>query len=198
MAARAGRCERVAECSSGDHEERHLLDHRRKDDCHSCALAEISPRRPPLLRRFLRTAGQLYHVGANVCAIRSPVGGTFSFLDYCHVSKMLSGKATCPKIQSDAAWCTRFCARLVCWRSVLAVSVMLGRGSLLLLALTAPLCRADVEEVTSEAAFKKILSSNAAVAVDFFSQTCGPCIMIAPKFKEVRPRGTPARAHMHG
>ena len=44
---------------------------------------------------------------------------------------------------------------------------------------------ADVQEVTSEGEFKKILANNAAVAVDFFSTTCGPCIMIAPKFKEV-------------
>jgi len=44
---------------------------------------------------------------------------------------------------------------------------------------------ADVEEITTEPAFKKALANNAAVAVDFFSQTCGPCIMIAPKFKEL-------------
>ena len=56
---------------------------------------------------------------------------------------------------------------------------------LTLLALLAGWVSADVEEVTSEAAFKKILANNAAVAVDFFSQTCGPCIMIAPKFKEL-------------
>jgi thioredoxin 1 len=45
--------------------------------------------------------------------------------------------------------------------------------------------RADVEEITTEPAFKKALANNAAVVVDFFSQTCGPCIMIAPKFKEL-------------
>ena len=70
---------------------------------------------------------------------------------------------------------------------------------------------AGVEEVTSEAQFKKILSDNPAVVVDFYScaasvctgaartargracaspprgrrQTCGPCIMMAPIFKEV-------------
>jgi len=44
---------------------------------------------------------------------------------------------------------------------------------------------ADVEEITTEPAFKKALADNAAVVVDFFSQTCGPCIMIAPKFKEL-------------
>ena len=45
-----------------------------------------------------------------------------------------------------------------------------------------------VEEVTSEGQFKKILSDNAAVVVDFYSQTCGPCIMMAPIFKDVRER----------
>ena len=53
-----------------------------------------------------------------------------------------------------------------------------------LFALFATAC-ADVQEVSTEAEFKKILSNNAAVAVDFFSQTCGPCIMIAPKFKDL-------------
>ena len=64
---------------------------------------------------------------------------------------------------------------------------------LLALLLLATRAAADVEEITSEAAFKKALANNAAVAVDFFSQTCGPCIMIAPKYKEVRghrPRRT--------
>jgi len=56
--------------------------------------------------------------------------------------------------------------------------------TLLLLALVA-VGLAEVEEVTSESQFKKILSSNAAVAVDFYSTTCGPCIMIAPKYKEL-------------
>ena len=45
---------------------------------------------------------------------------------------------------------------------------------------------AEVEEVTNQAQFQKILANNAAVAVDFYSTTCGPCIMIAPKYKEVR------------
>merc|ERR1719267_306746 len=45
--------------------------------------------------------------------------------------------------------------------------------------------RADVEEITTEPAFKKALANNPAVVVDFFSTTCGPCIMIAPKFKEL-------------
>ncbi|EOD29365.1 hypothetical protein EMIHUDRAFT_204003 [Emiliania huxleyi CCMP1516] len=53
-------------------------------------------------------------------------------------------------------------------------------------ALLLPLAAAaGVEEVTSEAQFKKILSDNPAVVVDFYSQTCGPCIMMAPIFKEV-------------
>ena len=56
--------------------------------------------------------------------------------------------------------------------------------AILLLAL-AVLGAAEVEEVTSEAQFKKILANNAAVAVDFYSTTCGPCIMIAPKYKEL-------------
>jgi len=54
--------------------------------------------------------------------------------------------------------------------------------ALLLLGLAA-LGAAEVEEVRDEKTFKKILSSHPAVAVDFFSHTCGPCIMIAPKFK---------------
>ena len=54
-----------------------------------------------------------------------------------------------------------------------------------LLALLAAAARAEVVEITTEAAFKKVLSDNPAVAVDFYSQTCGPCIMIAPKFKEL-------------
>ena len=58
--------------------------------------------------------------------------------------------------------------------------------TLLLLAIAA-FGAAEVEEVTTESQFKKILANNAAVAVDFYSTTCGPCIMIAPKYKEVRP-----------
>ena len=42
-----------------------------------------------------------------------------------------------------------------------------------------------VEEVTSETQYKKILADNVAVAVDFYSQTCGPCIMMAPIYKDV-------------
>merc|ERR1719198_2086816 len=42
-----------------------------------------------------------------------------------------------------------------------------------------------VEQVTDQNTFKRILAENPAVVVDFFSQTCGPCIMIAPKFKEL-------------
>merc|ERR1719454_298528 len=53
------------------------------------------------------------------------------------------------------------------------------------LALALGLASADVEEVTTEPAFKKALQNNMAVAVDFYSQSCGPCIMIAPKFKEL-------------
>merc|ERR1719231_1179958 len=60
---------------------------------------------------------------------------------------------------------------------------MLKRACLLGLLLGC--ARADVEEITTEPAFKKALANNAAVAVDFFSQTCGPCIMMAPKFKEL-------------
>ena len=54
-----------------------------------------------------------------------------------------------------------------------------------LLALLVAYAAADVEEISTEPAFKKILSNHPAVAVDFFSHTCGPCIMIAPKFKEL-------------
>ena len=54
-----------------------------------------------------------------------------------------------------------------------------------LLALLVAHAAADVEEISTEPAFKKVLANNAAVAVDFFSHTCGPCIMIAPKFKEL-------------
>ena len=66
--------------------------------------------------------------------------------------------------------------------SQLVVEVLLGKlfFALFLVSFAA----ADVQEVTSEGEFKKILANNAAVAVDFFSTTCGPCIMIAPKFKE--------------
>ena len=44
---------------------------------------------------------------------------------------------------------------------------------------------AEVVEVTTQQEFQKILANNAAVAVDFYSTTCGPCIMIAPKYKEL-------------
>ena len=43
---------------------------------------------------------------------------------------------------------------------------------------------ADVQVVSTETEFKRILKEERAVAVDFWSPTCGPCIMIAPKFKE--------------
>ena len=52
-----------------------------------------------------------------------------------------------------------------------------------------------VEEITSEAAFKKVLADNIAVAVDFYSQTCGPCIMMAPIYKEVRRSRATSRIH---
>ena len=55
-----------------------------------------------------------------------------------------------------------------------------------LLFVFAALGAAEVEEVSNQAQFQKILANNAAVAVDFYSTTCGPCIMIAPKYKEVR------------
>jgi len=42
-----------------------------------------------------------------------------------------------------------------------------------------------VEEVTDQRQFQKILAENPAVAVDFYSQTCGPCIMMAPIFKDL-------------
>ena len=42
-----------------------------------------------------------------------------------------------------------------------------------------------VEQVTDQNTFKRILAENPAVVVDFFSQSCGPCIMIAPKYKEL-------------
>jgi len=42
-----------------------------------------------------------------------------------------------------------------------------------------------VEEVTDQRQFQKILSENPAVSVDFYSQTCGPCIMMAPIFKDL-------------
>jgi len=47
------------------------------------------------------------------------------------------------------------------------------------------MCECAVEEVSTQAQFQKILKENAAVVVDFYSTTCGPCIMIAPKFKEI-------------
>jgi len=53
------------------------------------------------------------------------------------------------------------------------------------LALLVGHCSCAVEEVTTETQFKKVLSDNVAVVVDFYSQTCGPCIMMAPTFKEV-------------
>jgi len=56
---------------------------------------------------------------------------------------------------------------------------------LALVALLLQCVRADVEEVADEKTFKRILAENVAVAVDFYSQTCGPCIMIAPKYKEL-------------
>ena len=64
-------------------------------------------------------------------------------------------------------------ARMVLPYGLLGMCLLAGRAS------------AELEEVTSEAQFKKALSSHAAVAVDFYSQTCGPCIMIAPRFKEL-------------
>lgn len=42
-----------------------------------------------------------------------------------------------------------------------------------------------VEEVTSQGQFQKILAEYPAVSVDFYSQTCGPCIMMAPIFKDL-------------
>mmetsp|Transcript_18444 Transcript_18444/g.47289 ORF Transcript_18444/g.47289 Transcript_18444/m.47289 type:complete len:618 (-) Transcript_18444:455-2308(-) len=54
-----------------------------------------------------------------------------------------------------------------------------------LLVVLVALGHAEVEEVTTQQQFQKILSNNAAVAVDFYSTTCGPCIMIAPKYKEL-------------
>lgn len=42
-----------------------------------------------------------------------------------------------------------------------------------------------VEEVTDQKTFQKIIAENPAVAVDFYSQTCGPCIMMAPIFKDL-------------
>ena len=70
---------------------------------------------------------------------------------------------------------------------------MMGLHRLLFLVLPA-VALAAVEEITSEPAFKKVLSENVAVVVDFYSQTCGPCIMMAPKYKEVPL--TPVTLHM--
>jgi len=61
----------------------------------------------------------------------------------------------------------------------------LWHWALVLVALLGSSAAASVEEVTSEAQFKKILSDYPAVVVDFYSQTCGPCIMMAPIYKEV-------------
>merc|ERR1719163_730678 len=55
----------------------------------------------------------------------------------------------------------------------------------LLVCVCVALAAAEVEEVSDEKTFKRILANNPAVAVDFFSHTCGPCIMIAPKFKDL-------------
>merc|ERR1719163_497249 len=55
----------------------------------------------------------------------------------------------------------------------------------LLVCVCVALAAAEVEEVSDEKTFKRILANNPAVAVDFFSHTCGPCIMIAPKYKEL-------------
>ena len=56
----------------------------------------------------------------------------------------------------------------------------------LLLALLLPaVALGAVEQVTDQATFKRILAESPAVVVDFFSQSCGPCIMIAPKYKEL-------------
>ena len=59
------------------------------------------------------------------------------------------------------------------------------RSRLLVLSLVAAAARAVVDEVTTQTQFQKALSDNMAVVVDFYSQTCGPCIMMAPTFKEV-------------
>ena len=68
----------------------------------------------------------------------------------------------------------------------ICVAHMLAKlTSTLLLLVLAPACLAEVEEVSTESQFKKILADNIAVAVDFYSTTCGPCIMIAPKYKEL-------------
>lgn len=56
----------------------------------------------------------------------------------------------------------------------------------ILLALLLPaVALGAVEQVTDQATFKRILAESPAVVVDFFSQSCGPCIMIAPKYKEL-------------
>ena len=84
----------------------------------------------------------------------------------------------------EAHICRAF-AFAVCSTSTYPCGGMAMRA-LFVLALSASGALAEVEEVTSQAQFQKILSNNAAVAVDFFSTTCGPCIMIAPRYKEVR------------
>ena len=58
------------------------------------------------------------------------------------------------------------------------------RSRLLVLSLVAAAARAVVDEVTTQSQFQKALSDNMAVVVDFYSQTCGPCIMMAPVFKD--------------
>ena len=58
------------------------------------------------------------------------------------------------------------------------------RRTLLALAAIFAAALGAVEEVSDEKTFKKILAENPAVVVDFYSQTCGPCIMMAPVFKD--------------